>query len=194
METTFDKTKTALVVIDLQKGIAAMPTEPHTAATVIANASLLAEACRQNQIPVFLVCVSFSPDAKDRLIPIADVPMMANQAVDPSWSEIVPEMHQAETDFIITKRQWGAFYGTELDLQLRRRGIETILLCGISTNIGVESTARTAYELGYNQIFVEDAMAARSSVEHEHALKTVFPRMGCVRSLQEVLHVISTEG
>ena len=187
METTFDKTKTALVVIDLQKGIVAMPTEPHTSTTVIANASSLADACRQNQIPVFLVRVSFSNDGHDRVNPIADVPMMTNQIPDLSWSEIVPEMNPSPGDFVITKHQWGAFYGTELDLQLRRRGIETILLCGISTNIGVESTARTAYELGYNQIFVEDAMAARSAIEHEHALKTVFPRMGRVRLLADVM-------
>ena len=83
--------------------------------------------------------------------------------------------------------QWGAFYGTELDLQLRRRGIDTILLAGISTNVGVESTARDAYERGYEQVFVEDAMAARSPDEHAHTIRTVFARIGRVRFTAEVL-------
>ena len=83
--------------------------------------------------------------------------------------------------------QWGAFYGTELDLQLRRRGIDTILLAGISTNVGVESTARDAYERGYEQVFVEDAMAARSPDEHLHTIRTVFARIGRVRLTAEVL-------
>jgi nicotinamidase-related amidase len=62
-------------------------------------------------------------------------------------------------DIEVTKRQWGAFYGTDLELQLRRRGIDTIILCGISTNIGVESTARNAWELGFNLVIAEDAVA-----------------------------------
>ncbi len=88
---------------------------------------------------------------------------------------------------VIGKRQWGAFYGTELDLQLRRRGIDTILLAGISTNIGVESTARDAYERGYEQVFVEDAMTARDAGEHAHTVRLIFPRIGRVRSTADVL-------
>jgi nicotinamidase-related amidase len=88
---------------------------------------------------------------------------------------------------IITKRQWGAFYGTELDLQLRRRGIDTIVLCGIATNWGVESTARDAYERGYQQIFVEDAMSARDAEGHSHTVASLFPRVGRVRSAEDVL-------
>ena len=85
------------------------------------------------------------------------------------WAEIVPELGPEPGDLVITKRQWGAFYGTELDLQLRRRGIDTILLTGIATNIGVESTARDAYERGYRQVFVEDAMAAMGPDEQASA-------------------------
>ena len=103
------------------------------------------------------------------------------------WAEIVPELGPEPGDLVITKRQWGAFYGTELDLQLRRRGIDTILLTGIATNIGVESTARDAYERGYEQVFVEDAMAARNADEHANTVRTIFPRMGRVRSTAEVL-------
>jgi nicotinamidase-related amidase len=105
----------------------------------------------------------------------------------PDWAEIVPELGPEPGDLVITKRQWGAFYGTELDLQLRRRGIDTILLAGISTNVGVESTARDAYERGYAQVFVEDAMAARNPDEHAHTVRTVFARIGRVRSTAQVL-------
>ncbi len=107
--------------------------------------------------------------------------------VPPDWTEIVPELGPEPGDVVIAKRQWGAFYGTELDLQLRRRGVDTIVLAGISTNVGVESTARDAYERGYEQVFVEDAMSARDAGEHAHTVRAMFPRMGRVRSTADVL-------
>jgi len=184
---TIDKTKTALVVIDLQKGIVSRQTQPHKAAEVIENASKLAQAFRKNSMPVFLTRVATSDDQKDRLHPIADIAWSAPTDQMPAdWSQIVPEM-AAQPDEIITKKQWGAFYGTELDLQLRRRKIDTIVLCGISTNIGVESTARFAYEYGYNQIFTEDATSAMSKEEHDHAVQKIFPRIGRVRQTKEIL-------
>jgi nicotinamidase-related amidase len=95
-------------------------------------------------------------------------------------------------DIVITKRQWGAFYGTELDLELRRRGITAVILCGISTNIGVESTARFAYEYGYNQVFAEDAiMAALSAEEHVLTVTKIFPRIGLVRQTGDILADLS---
>jgi nicotinamidase-related amidase len=122
------------------------------------------------------------------LVPVTDVEnAWGNRQLAADWSEIVPEMGSEESDFIITKKQWGAFYGTDLDLQLRRRKIETIVLCGISTNIGVESTARFAYEYGYQQIFVEDAMSSRSAEEHNFTIKITFPRLGRIRSTEDVL-------
>ena len=182
-----DKARTALVMIDLQKGIVSSPTLPHAADTVIAHAAQLARAFRRKNMPVFLVRVAPSHDGRDRLEPIADKKMQIGISRSPDWSEIVPELGPEEGDFIITKRQWGAFYGTELDLQLRRRNIDSIVLCGISTNVGVESTARFAYEYGYQQIFAEDACSARSVEDHEHPMKTVFPRMGRVRTCKEII-------
>ncbi len=183
---TIDHKKTALVVIDLQKGIVANNTAPYTSSKVIANAAAIANKFRENKMQVFLVRVSTAKDDKDKLIPLTDrKPFSSPQ--QPDWSEIVPEMGQSTDDIVITKHQWGAFYGTELDLQLRRRGIDTIVLCGISTNIGVESTARFAYEYGYNQIFVEDAMSAMSADEHHATVSAIFPRIGLVRSAQDVL-------
>lgn len=178
--------KTAIVVIDLQKGIASIPTEPYPAKTVIENTAKILNSARKKEMPVFLVHVTPSPDFKDALHPISETSFQRS-GYDPSWSEYVPELNIQPSDFLITKHQWGAFYGTELDLQLRRRGVDTIILCGISTNIGVESTARFAYEYGFNQIFVSDAMASRSKEEHEFPLKFIFPRLGLIRNTNEIL-------
>ena len=182
--------KTALVVIDLQKGIVSMQTEPQPSKVVIDNTAKILTEVRKNKMPVFLVHVTPSPDLKDALRPISETSYRMSK-YDPSWSEFVPELKIQPSDFLITKHQWGAFYGTELDLQLRRRGIDTIILCGISTNFGVESTARFAYEYGFNQIFVSDAMAARSKEEHENSLKFIFPRLGLIRTTNEVLQAVN---
>ena len=112
-------------------------------------------------MPVFLVHVT-ATDA-DRLRPISDEQWSTPASMPKDWSELVPELNAQASDNIIAKKQWGAFYGTELDLQLRRRKIDTIVLCGIATNVGVESTARFAYEYGYQQVFAEDAMSSMSA-------------------------------
>ena len=190
MDLTLEPSRTALVVIDIQRGIVAMPAAPHPGAEVVARTVDLATAMRAAGGTVVLVHVTPSPDRKDSLRPITDAAAIgpaAGQTPPPDWAEIVPELGPKPGDIVITKRQWGAFYGTELDLQLRRRGIDTIVLCGISTNIGVETTARDAFERGYQQVFVEDAMAARSADEHASTVGTLFPRIGRVRSTQEVL-------
>ncbi|HXD01092.1 MAG TPA: isochorismatase family protein, partial [Verrucomicrobiae bacterium] len=103
----------------------------------------------------------------------------------------VPEIGPRAGDLLITKHQWGAFYGTELDLQLRRRAVQTIVLGGIATNFGVESTARDAYERGYHQIFAEDAMTSVSAEAHEFVVKNIFPRLGQVRSTNDVLSALA---
>ena len=188
---SIDKIKTALVVIDLQKGIVSRPTVPYAAGFVIENAARMAKIFRQNDMPVFLSRVAASPDQKDRLNPVADITWSAPAGqMFPGWSDILPELSPQES-IVITKKQWGAFYGTDLDLQLRRRMIDTIVLCGISTDIGVESTARFAYEYGYNQIFAEDAMSAMSEEEHDHTVKKIFPRIGLVRKTAEILAALA---
>jgi nicotinamidase-related amidase len=181
-----DKSKTALVVIDLQKGIMGRQTVPYASEIVLRNAAALAAVFRQNGMPVFLVRVTPSPDWKDALRPIADAATPA-QTPPPDWAEIVPEMGPKQGDFVITKRQWGAFYGTDLDLQLRRRGMAAIVLCGIATEFGVESTARDAYERGYEQIFARDAMAGLHVESHANAVERIFPRLGRVRATEEIL-------
>ena len=110
---------------------------------------------------VVLVRVAFSADGRDALQLEVDSAMKRGP-LPPDWSELAPEIGPREGDLVITKRHWGAFTGTELDLQLRRRGVTTIVLGGIATNFGVESTARSANEFGYSQIFAEDAMTSLS--------------------------------
>ena len=182
-----DIQSTALVVIDLMKGIVSVPTVPHEPRIVVGNAAKLAQAFRAHRMPVFLVRVTPSADTRDRLQPPADSPAQWNFPRTPGWADIVPELGPEPADFIITKRQWGAFYGTELDLQLRRRKVGTIVLCGIATSFGVESTARFAYEFGYQQIFAEDACSARSAEEHHHTMNNVLARIGRIRSTDEII-------
>jgi len=184
-----DLNKTALVVIDVQKGIFALDRklEPNPASQVVANVSKLVAKFRDAGMPVFLVHVT-SVDGRDMLHPVTDQQSPWGSAPRPAdWSDFVDEIKPTGKDIVIAKRQWGAFYGTELDLQLRRRKIETIVLCGVSTNIGVETTARDAYQCGYNQVFAVDAMAANSKDEHEATLKYIFPRIGMLRTTEEIL-------
>jgi nicotinamidase-related amidase len=177
--------KTALVVIDLQKGIINREFSPYTGAQVVQNAHRLMNAFMEKGAFVVLVRVS-SVDGKDMLKPNTDSPMNPMQLPE-GWDTLVPELANAKNAHIVTKRQWGAFYGTDLDLQLRRRGIDTIVLCGISTSIGVDTTAREALQHGYNQIFVEDAMTAGSKEEHDYVCKYIFPRIGQIRTTEEVV-------
>lgn len=188
MSLSIDKKKTCLVVIDLQKGITGMPTQPFDTKTVIANAAKLATAFRENQMPVFLVHVVTSQGTA--LHTIADETRSRGE-MPKDWADIVPELGPESTDVVITKRQWGAFYGTDLDLRLRRGGLDTIVLAGISTTYGVESTARFAYEYGYQQIFAEDAMSDRSAEAHKNSVEFVLKRIGRVRKTSEILQALT---
>ena len=183
-----DKRKTALVVIDHQKGIVSMETKPHDTKTVISNAVKLAKAFRENKMPVFLVHVAVSKETA--LQPIADLVMPSRGEVPSDWADIIPELGPASSDVVVTKRQWGAFYGTDLDLRLRRGGLDTIVITGIATTYGVESTARFAYEYGYQQIFAEDAMSDRSTEAHNNSIEFVLKRIGRVRKTADILQAL----
>jgi nicotinamidase-related amidase len=184
-----DPRQTALVLIDLQKGILGRQTAPHSASDVLARSARLAERFKAAGGLVVLVHVSFSTDGGDRLTQPTDDPPPPS-ATQPGWDEISPELGRGPNVIVVTKRQWGAFYGTQLDLQLRRRGIRTIVIGGIATNFGVESTARDAFERGYALVFVEDAMAGLSNEAHAFAISTIFPRIGRVRSTEQVLNAL----
>ncbi|MFY9749677.1 MAG: hydrolase [Methanoregula sp.] len=187
-ELDMNKATTALVVIDLQKGIAAQPTQPHASHEVIRNAARLVTAFRKNAMPVFLVHVVSTPETMLKIK--SDSTFSRTGPMPPDWSEFIPEIAPVATDVVIGKKQWGAFYGTDLELQLRRRGMDTIVLCGIATDFGVESTARFAYEYGFQQVFAEDAMASMSAEQHHAAINFIFKRMGRVRTTDEILAAI----
>jgi nicotinamidase-related amidase len=175
-----DPDASALILIDLQKGVVGRALAPYTAEQVLKTAKELADRFRSAGATVVPVNVGFSKDCKDALRQPVDQPMAIPPGGFPAeFSELVEGVARPG-DMLITKRQWSAFYGTELDLQLRRRGVNTILLGGVSTNIGVESTARQAWELGYHLIIAEDATSGFSAEMHDFAFRQIFPRISRV--------------
>lgn len=181
-----DPAKTALVIIDLQKGIVGMPgAAPHSAADVMQRSARLAKHLREKGGTVVYVRVNMS----DFLQLPVDTPMRPPNALTPpaSASELAPEAGFQDGDILITKRHWGAFAGTPLEQELRKRGVDTVVLTGISTNIGVESTARQGTGLGFAFVIVEDACSARDANDHQHSVEKIFPRLGRVRKADEVI-------
>lgn len=182
-----DPKSTAVVVIDLQKGIMERRAEPQSPSEVLGNAVRLLRAARRAGAQPVLVHVGASPDGADWLRPASDEQAPRRAAPPSDWSELVPELDRQAGDLVVFKRQWGAFYGTDLDLQLRRRNLTTLVLCGIATEFGVESTARHAYERGYRQVLVADAMTGLTRQSHDNALQRIFPRLGQVRTTDVVV-------
>ncbi|MGG6817345.1 UNVERIFIED_CONTAM: isochorismatase family protein [Streptococcus canis] len=181
--------KTALVLIDLQKGILEMPTAPHSKRTVLSNAQTMVNLFRQNDAFIAFVRVQFH-DGKDKLAPnaIMDLPGKKPSA---TFSDFADELGVTKTDYVINKRGFSAFFGTDLDLQLRRRGIDTIVLGGISTHAGVDTTARDAYQYNYDQYFLTDMMAAATAELHDFPIKHLFPLMGQPMTTQDFLDTLN---
>ena len=179
---TIDK-RPALVLIDLQKGILALPTLL-SQDDIKNRARQLAAAFRANALPVVRVKVAWSPDGGD--LPPSRALMPGPETVPPAgYSEFPNDFLPEPGDLVIVKRHWGAFTGTELDLQLRRRGVTQIVLAGISTSMGVESTARSAWEHSYNLIFVEDAITDTDAASHAHTFTKIFPRLGEIATTEQ---------
>lgn len=181
-----DPHTTALVQIDLQHSNLARTLAPYPGSQIVDNSVRLASALRQRGGTVIFVRV----DVPSLLRLSADAPLMRPldaPPLPPDACELVPQASVQAGDLIVTKKQWGAFYGTDLEQQLRRRGIRTIALTGIATNIGVESTARAAYDLGFELLFIEDAMSGISAEEHSFSCEHMFVRMGHVRSTEAIL-------
>jgi len=178
----------ALVAVDFQEGILRVPFVPHSAHAVLASTVRLAQRFRKIGAPVVFTRVTWAADFADALKQTVDRPLPTPPGGLPAdWADLSGDLGVAPTDIVITKRQWNAFHGTELDLQLRRRGIKTVVLSGIASNMGVESTARTAYELGYQLVFAEDAMSSVAPGMHEFAAQTIFPMIGAVRSTEAII-------
>ncbi|MFJ4781731.1 hydrolase [Streptomyces sp. NPDC088794] len=182
--------RTALVVIDLQAGIVGAPTQPYSGEEVVARAVALADAFRDRGLPVVLVRVSFAADGADA--PSGRTEATGRTGSPPEgWDRIVGELAGHAGDITVTKRNWGAFHGTDLDVQLRRRGVTQIVLTGIATSIGVESTARAAYEHGYHVTLATDAMSDLSSEAHDNSIERIFPRLGERGSTAEILELLA---
>jgi nicotinamidase-related amidase len=178
---TIDPT-VALIVIDLQKGIVATPTA-HPVPAVIERAATLAKAFRQAGQPVVLVNVSGGAPGRTegggaRPAPAAD------------WMDLVPELDAQPDDILVTKRTWGAFHGTDLDEKLRHRGVTQVVVVGVATTAGVESTARSAHEHGYHVVLATDAMTDRSKDAHDNSVERIFPRLGETATTAEILALL----
>jgi nicotinamidase-related amidase len=172
----------ALVVIDLQKGILALPTV-HPVDQVVARAATLAAAFRRHRLPVVLVNVNARAPGRTE----APAPALAPE---PGWADLLDELDAQPSDLRVTKSRWGAFYATTLDHDLRERGVTQVVLAGIATAFGVESTARGASEYGYNVVLAVDAMTDREEAAHDRAVRLVFPRLGETATTDEIVAVM----
>ena len=181
-ETTMPLTKlddtSALVVIDLQKGIVGLPCA-HPADEIVGRAARLASAFRGRGLPVVLVNVAGRAPGRTEV--------QFNFTPPADWTELVPELDHQPSDYTVTKQQIGAFYGTALEQILRRHGVTQVVLAGVATSSGVEATARNAYDHGYNVTLVVDAMTDLSADAHRHSVETIFPRLGETATTDDVI-------
>jgi len=188
VELQLDPQKTALVLIDLQNAVVGMNPVPHTAAQVVENSKKLADAFRGQGAPVVYVRV----DLNDFMnLPVDQPHNLGDKPLPAAASEIAPSAGFQPGDILVTKRHWGAFAGTDLEQQLKSRGIDTVVLTGISTNVGVESTARQGTGLGFAFVLVEDACSSQNAEHHRFAFENIFPRLTRVRSTDEVLAALA---
>jgi nicotinamidase-related amidase len=174
--------RTALVVIDLQKGVVNRPTA-HPVANVVANAAMLADAFRRHRLPVVLVNVDGgAPGRTEQSRSMGDLPA--------NWAELVPELNRQPSDHTVTKRTWGAFTNTDLAKFLEKNGVTQVVIAGVATSIGVESTARAAYELGLNVTLAVDAMTDMSAEAHAGTVSRIFPRLGETGTTAEIIALL----
>jgi nicotinamidase-related amidase len=180
--------KTALVVIDLQKGVIGLPIVPHTSQEILERSSRLAKAIREKGGAVVYVRVDFNDFLK---LPVDQPPAIPDGPLPAELSEVVPEAGMLPGDLLVTKRHHGAFARTELENLLKAHGVETVVICGVSTSVGVEATVRQGTGLGFAFVVAEDACGAMAVEEHEYAVKTIFPRLAKVRSAEEVIAALA---
>jgi nicotinamidase-related amidase len=174
---------TALIVIDLQKGIAALAAA-FGGAAVIANAARLAAGFRARNLPVVLVnVVAGTPRRTEQSFAARELP--------PDWADLVPELNAQPSDHCITKHSWGAFSGTGLEEWLKARSVTEVMMAGISTSIGVETTARQAFEAGFNVGFALDAMADFNPDTQVNSATRIFPRLGETGTTDDVLRLLA---
>ena len=180
--TTLDP-NTALIIVDLQKGIVGLPTI-HPVGDVIERARALADAFRERGLLVVLVNVADgAPGRTEQARPTGP------RADD--WTDLIPELNRQPGDIVVTKRTWGAFASTDLDARLKARGVTQVVIAGVATGTGVESTARQAYEQGFNVTLAVDAMTDMRSEAHDYSIRSVFPRLGETGTSQDILDLLT---
>jgi nicotinamidase-related amidase len=184
--TTLDP-KTALIVIDLQKGIVGLPTV-HPADEIVKRAGELAAAFRRHGLPVVLVNVDAgAPGRTEQPRPAGQFPA--------GWTDLVPELNQQPEDHTVTKQTWGAFTNTGLEEYLKHLGITQVVIAGVATSIGVESTARQAHELAFNVMLATDAMTDMNGDAHANSVTRMFPRLGETGSTRDIIDLLDrTQG
>lgn len=180
--TTIDP-ETALIVIDLQKGIMNSPFI-HPAADIVGRSRALLDAFRACGLPVVLVNVAGRAPGRTEQPPrLTTFPE--------GFTELLTELNQQPSDILVTKRTWGAFASTDLECQLKARGVTQVVLAGVATGTGVESTARQAYEQGFNVTLALDAMTDARPEAHACSVANVFPRLGETGSTQEIIDLLA---
>lgn len=182
--TTLDP-NTALIVVDLQKGIVGLPGLP-AIGDVIGQARALADAFRARGLPVVLVNVAGGAPGRTEQPPrnTGDFPE--------GWTDLIPELDRQAGDIVVTKRSWGAFATTDLAAQLKTRGVTQVVIAGVATGTGVEATARQAYEQGFNVTLATDAMTDSRPEAHDHSIGNVFPRLGETGATREIIEFLPT--
>lgn len=183
-----DPQTTAFILVDLQHGILALPLTPYDSAHVLARSVELGRALAGAGSTLVLVNTNYSDGYADRPNQLTDAPMsLPAEGLPENWATLVPEISALPARVRITKRQQSAFYGTELDLQLRRRGIATVVISGVATNFGVEATARDAHNLNYAVVIAADACSNVAPTLHEFAIAKILPRIARVRSSSDII-------
>jgi nicotinamidase-related amidase len=176
--------KTALLVIDLQKGLMSFPTA-HPIGNVVKLARQLLDAFRRHHLPIVLVNVTGGAPGR------TDSPPRAGQ-FPADFADLVPELNRQPEDHLVTKRTWGAFTNTDLDEHLKKLGVTQVVVLGVATSIGVESTARHAYENGFHVTLAVDAMTDMNADAHANSIKLIFPRLGESGTTQEIIDLLNT--
>ena len=175
----------ALIVIDLQKGIVALPAA-HPIGDVVRHARTLADCFRRHRRPVVLVNV-------DGGAPGRTEQARRSGGFSAGWTELIPELDQQPQDHLVTKQTWGAFTNTGLEAHLKRLGVTQVVIAGVATSAGVESTARHASELGFNVTLAVDAMTDSNTDAHHNSIARIFPRLGETGTTREIIDRLETE-
>ena len=181
--TTLDP-NTALIIVDLQKGIIGLLPDTHSMGDVIKRSRALADAFRERGLPVVLVNVAGGAPNRTEQPPRQSGPRPQD------WADLIPELNQQPGDLVVTKRTWGAFASTDLETRLKALDVTQVVVTGVATGTGVEATARQAHEAGFNVTLALDAMADVRSQAHDYSITNVFPRLGETGTTQEIIELL----